>query len=66
MTALAVFQQVMETLGFHFDGIVIISGSEGLRVIPSVLGLGQPFANEGMWHMAVIAGGDIVMAAFFP
>ena len=48
------------------DGFAEILEGEGFGVVPAVLGLGQVFADEVVWQVAVHTGGRGVMARLLP
>lgn len=48
------------------DRVLEVAGCERQRMEESVVGLGDPFANEIVWQVAVVANGDVVMAALLP
>ncbi len=48
------------------DRLWIILKRESFRVIPTVSSFNDKFLRDGMWHMTVIAGCRLMMAAPLP
>lgn len=50
----------------HLDRFVKIIGGEIIRMPKAVSGLGHIFSDGVMWCMAIVAGGNGLMAGFLP
>src|SRR5262245_44669315 len=48
------------------DRLVEVAGGEAVGVPQAVVGLGVPLAEEVMWDVAIVAGGEGVMAGLLP
>ena len=48
------------------DRIFVASHREGERMEEAIVGFGDPFANEVVGQVTVVANGDVMMAALLP
>jgi len=48
------------------DRVVVAAKRERKRVKKPVVGLGHPFTDRIMWQVAIVADGDMVVAALLP